>query len=555
MREPLSVLIVDDDDSYRSTLSDILLLNNWNVDEVGDGYKAIDLIRQKFYDAILLDINMPGIDGIKTFTEIKNIQPNAVVFMITAYNADKVRDLLDTGVTTVLQKPFDVEKLAEMISRAEKKGVVLIADASDTDRQTLLSLLGTKGYRAFVAKTGAEAIAYAKNNEIDIVLIDMKLPDMDGPAVIEQIKKEKPLISIIATTDESLDGIMDSLTKKGAYSCILKPFDAEIILHEINTLVENRSSLKDPDSLSEARPPKLLLVEDDDGIRETTAAILEEKGYDIKTAASLDEAVAVIQAEVFDLVMSDLSLGTGSGLSLVDPVRKKDPSTIFLLITGMGTMETALEAIKKDVDEYILKPIEPAELVHKVRSYLEKQRVKKEKEALVKQLKQSNVKLMEMARIDELTGAFNRRYMFELLHTEMQRAKRQGTLLCLMMVDVDSFKKYNDTYGHPEGDKLLKEIVTLLKGSLRQYVDQVFRYGGDEFTLLVPNITAENSAALAGRISARVNDALKDKCVGISIGVSTLEGANKRFSLNAFIHDADKKLYEAKKLGGGKAVS
>ena len=500
MGEALSVLIVDDDDSYRSTLSDILLLNNWNVDEVGDGYKAIDLIKQKFYDAILLDVNMPGIDGIKTFTEIKNIQPNAVVFMITAYNADKVRDLLDTGVTTVLQKPFDVEKLAEMISRAEKKGVVLIADASDTDRQTLLSLLGAKGYRAFVAKTGAEAIAYAKNNEFDIVLIDMKLPDMEGLAVIEQIKKEKPLISIIATTDESLDGIMDSLTKKGAYSCILKPFDAEIILHEINTLVENRSSLKDPDSLSEARPPKLLLVEDDDGIRETTAAILEEKGYDIKTAASLDEAVAVIQAEVFDLVMSDLSLGTGSGLSLVDPVRKKDPSTIFLLITGMGTMETALEAIKKDVDEYILKPIEPAELVHKVRSYLEKQRVKKEKEALVKQLKQSNVKLMEMARIDELTGAFNRRYMFELLHTEMQRAKRQGTLLCLMMVDVDSFKKYNDTYGHPEGDKLLKEIVTLLKGSLRQYVDQVFRYGGDEFTLLVPNITAENSAALAGRI-------------------------------------------------------
>jgi len=262
-----------------------------------------------------------------------------------------------------------------------------------------------------------------------------------------------------------------------------------------------------------------------------------------------------MQAQAFDLVMSDLSLGTGSGLSLVDPVRKKDPSTIFLLITGMGTMETALEAIKKDVDEYILKPIEPAELMHKVNSYLEKQRVKKEKEALVKQLEQSNVKLMEMARVDELTGAFNRRYMFELLHTEMQRAKRQGTLLSLMMVDVDRFKKYNDAYGHPGGDKLLKQIVTLLKGSLRQYVDQVFRYGGDEFTLLVPNITAENAAALAGRISTRVNNALRDKGVGISIGVSTLEGANKRFSLNEFIHDADKKLYEAKKASGGKAVS
>ena len=265
MREALSVLIVDDDENFRSTLSDILLLNNWNVDEVGDGYKAIDLIKQKFYDAILLDVNMPGIDGIRTFTEIKKIQPNAVVFMITAHDADKVRDLLDTGVTTLLQKPLDVEKLAEMISRAEKKGVVLIADASDTDRQTLLGLLGTRGYRAFVAKTGAEAIAYAKNNDFDIVLIDMRLPDMDGLTAIEQIKKEKPLISIIATTDESLDGIMDSLTKKGAYSCILKPFDPEIILHEINTLVEKRSSLKGLDSLSEARPPKLLLVEDDGG--------------------------------------------------------------------------------------------------------------------------------------------------------------------------------------------------------------------------------------------------------------------------------------------------
>jgi two-component system cell cycle response regulator len=298
---------------------------------------------------------------------------------------------------------------------------------------------------------------------------------------------------------------------------------------------------------------KILVVEDSVFIRETTLAILTEDGYSVKGAATVAEALRFIENDSFNMVISDLTLEQGSGLELVDPVRKKDPSTIFLIMTGAGTMETALEAIKKGVDEYILKPISPPELSHKVETYLDRQRMKKEKEALVGQLEKLNAKLLELVKVDELTGVFNRRYLFEQMHIEVQKAVRQRRRITLMMCDVDGFKKFNDTHGHLEGDELLKKISGLLRLSTRQYVDQVFRYGGDEFAILIPEIDLETAKMIGGRIVSNISKHLKDKGISMSVGVANVASEDIH-SLNEFVQEADGKLYEVKKQGGNKMI-
>jgi len=552
LNKKLAVIIIDDDDNYRETLSDILSFNDWDIDTASDGYKAINMVRQKQYDVALLDVNMPGIDGVETFKELKKIRPDMIVFMMTANNIDPLKNLLEKGVSTIMQKPFNVEEVVKMISGVRKKAVVLIVDDSEADRSTLSEILSAKGFDVLAASQGLEALETLKTKDVDVVLLDVRLPDMDGVTVLERMKKIKPTLSIIAITGYSLDGIIDTMSKKGVYTCLLKPFDIELLINEINTLVDRKvaESERETDDLL----PEILLVEDNDSIRQTMAAILEEQNYNVKAAASLDEALALVDKEYFNLVISDLSLGDASGLSLVEPVRKKDASTIFLLVTGAGSMETALEAIKKDVDEYILKPVEPGELVHKVKTYLEKQKMKKEKEKLVNQLEASNTKLLELVKIDELTTLFNRRYLFEQLHAEMQRAKRQHKSLALMMCDVDGFKIFNDKNGHIEGDRLLKEIAFMLKASVRQFVDQVFRYGGDEFSIVVPEIDLDSAMRLAERVVSKVVDGLKGKGVGISIGVAVYSEREQDMSLNELIHAADKKLYESKRAGGKRAT-
>jgi len=124
-------------------------------------------------------------------------------------------------------------------------------------------------------------------------------------------------------------------------------------------------------------PPRILVVDDDYNIKETMKDILEEEGYIVETADSLSKAQEIIEKENFNVIISDLSLGEYSSLSLVELVRRKSPRTIFILITGQDKLDADLEATKNDVDEYILKPIQPNELIHKIKIHLEKQMLTK----------------------------------------------------------------------------------------------------------------------------------------------------------------------------------
>jgi diguanylate cyclase (GGDEF)-like protein len=166
---------------------------------------------------------------------------------------------------------------------------------------------------------------------------------------------------------------------------------------------------------------------------------------------------------------------------------------------------------------------------------------------VVARLRMQQASLERFATVDELTGSPNRRIFLERLRSEIDRCSRLDTLLCLVFVDIDFFKRVNDEYGHQVGDAVLKEIYARLEESLRPY-DFVGRYGGDEFVMALPGTDAEGGVAAAERLRLSVREGAHGKPAGvtISLGVAQLE---KGMDADQLLGNADAALYRAKDRG------
>jgi len=159
-------------------------------------------------------------------------------------------------------------------------------------------------------------------------------------------------------------------------------------------------------------------------------------------------------------------------------------------------------------------------------------------------------KLKQLTVTDDLTGLFNQRYFFEQLRREMERASRKGTRFSLCIFDLDKFKKYNDTRGHLAGDNLLKAVGRLVSKEIRTKIDTAFRYGGDEFVLILPDTSLVQAGSLVDRLRAAIHQEFKG-AVGISAGVSEYaDGLGEK----EFIESADQRMYEAKRQGGNRVI-
>ena len=194
-------------------------------------------------------------------------------------------------------------------------------------------------------------------------------------------------------------------------------------------------------------------------------------------------------------------------------------------------------------------------LVHRLRvRALERRR--RELEAKVaertEQLEAANATLRELAVVDDLTGIANLRGFREHLHRELRRAARHGGRLALLMIDIDHFKAYNDTFGHPVGNVCLRQVATTLSASLHRAGDMVARFGGEEFAVVLVDIDEEGAALVAERMRSGVeglgvsHPTTAAGCVTISVGVATTAAGGDAKSL---IDRADDALYQAKQSG------
>jgi diguanylate cyclase (GGDEF)-like protein len=162
-------------------------------------------------------------------------------------------------------------------------------------------------------------------------------------------------------------------------------------------------------------------------------------------------------------------------------------------------------------------------------------------------------RLEQRSRIDELTGLFNRRHFEERLKEEVSRQTRYGDVFSIFMLDLDNFKTYNDTYGHPAGDILLGQMGKIVKGSVRN-VDQAFRYGGDEFVIILPRTTREDAYVVAERVRVQIAKRMEKQAIAVTASIGLASYPADGVVAEELVHVADNALYHAKRAGGNRIL-
>lgn len=237
-----SILVVDDLRSIRLTLGGILEDKGHDVVTVENGYQAIEAVRKRHFDVIFMDIEMPGIDGVQTFREVRKIDSKTAVIMMTAYSVeDLVKEALEEGAYAIVYKPFEVDRIIAIIEELlHEKILILVVDDQFADRETLKEILEDKGYRVATAQDGAEAIEMVKSHHYDIIFLDVRLPGMDGVGTFEQVKKIDPEATVIMMTGYTEEDLVKRAITQGAYTCIYKPFDVEKVIMLVEDTARER---------------------------------------------------------------------------------------------------------------------------------------------------------------------------------------------------------------------------------------------------------------------------------------------------------------------------
>jgi DNA-binding NtrC family response regulator len=228
MSNQTNVLIVDDDENFRNTLSKILGKKGYLTTIAENGQRAIDLVKEKSFDVIMMDIKMPVMDGVEAYKHIKLICPSTVVIFMTAFSIeDLVKDTIRDGAYAVIKKPFDIDTVVNMIEKSQTGALLAVVDDDPNIGKTMKDVLEMKGYSITTCRTGEEAIALARDRPRDIFFIDMKLPVLNGLETYLEIRKINPETVVVMMTAyrQEMDELVRQAIERGAYSCLYKPFD------------------------------------------------------------------------------------------------------------------------------------------------------------------------------------------------------------------------------------------------------------------------------------------------------------------------------------------
>lgn len=286
---------------------------------------------------------------------------------------------------------------------------------------------------------------------------------------------------------------------------------------------------------------KVLIVDDAPDTLEIIQKLLHYEGYDVAMASTGEEGVKRVEKEKPDVILMDINLPGIDGTEALRRIRIINPLQCVIMLTAFATVDNAIGALKEGASDFVKKPFENEHLIHIVNQCVEKYKTLKEKEKLEEEVRRLSV-------TDDLTGLYNHRHFFKTLEVELVRLRRQKTSLSLVMFDLDNFKSYNDRYGHLGGDKVLKRVGEIVKHSIRHNVDSGYRYGGDEFAVLLIGASMDRAMAIAERIRSSIEQT-EFQNITVSVGLSEYRG---HLDLEGFVKSADDAMYTAKHSGGNR---
>ena len=454
---------------------------------------------------------------------------------------------------------------------------ILLIDDDNHLRRTLSDILRVNGYDTVIAKDGAEGLALFEQNPINLVLIDLMLPDMPGLNILERIKADRPTTeAIILTGNASLDTAIEA-TNRGAFSYLVKPYEIDQLILNVKRAIEKQQAEEKiiSNSLELQRINTELKA-----LHEVSLAISREIDLD---RLLLEVLHTLVEIEIFRFERKGMVFLTGDdGLRLISHIGFSEVEMEHCRNTRIGDCLCGLAVASGEIiisgnshtdkhhcisnqcippHGHIILPLKTRNTVLGVLALFIQADIEVDEQG-IKLLTTiahqigiaiNNAKQYEEAKSfslhDPLTGLPNRRSLQIQMDKSIETAKRYGEKLSVIMLDIDHFKNYNDMYGHLEGDRMLVKLASILSHEIRNS-DYVFRYGGEEFLAILP----QTDLNLAWEVAERLRKSVETEAgITISLGVSSY--LEIMLESEHLINCADSALYKAKQEGRNRVVA
>jgi len=450
---------------------------------------------------------------------------------------------------------------------------ILVVDDIPANVKLLEARLLAEYFDVLTAGDGYQALAICERNQVDLVLLDIMMPGMDGFEVCERLKANPKTSHIPVVMVTALDQSADRVRglKAGADDFLTKPVNDLQLISRVKSLLRLKT-LSDElriraetaqtmgiDELlrtGEGRGDEsgqVLLV---DGRANSQERIIKALKPIADVSAISDPQAALFEASEtpFELVIVNANFDNYDPLRLCSQLRSLERTRFLpiLIITEQGDDDMVIRALELGVNDYIVRPVDPNELVARSLTQMRRKRYNDRLRASVKQT-------IELAVTDPLTGLSNRRYLDNHLSTLFNRSMARGRPLSVLITDIDRFKLVNDTYGHDAGDDVLREFARRIRSTVRG-ADLACRYGGEEFVVVMPDTSPEVAAAVAERLRSVVETVpFLLKSTGQELNVTASFGISSRISSiltpGQLMKQADLALYEAKTGGRNRVVA
>ncbi len=492
----------------------------------------------------------------------------------------------------------------------QDRGSILVVDDIPENLRLLIKLLSVQGYKVRVTTNGRLALKSAFLVQPDLILLDVKMPDMNGYEVCERLKQDETTCDIpiifLSISDDVIDKIKAFTV--GGVDYITKPFEAIEILARIENQLRLRQlqyQLKQQNIRLQQEIKERQYAEEQARKKAQQEQLIRRLNERIRQSLQLENILQVAVTEVQQLLEIDrvfvyrFNFGW-QGDIIVESVSQTMFSLMGYYFYDSCWHEQAIQWNQPD-DVQVINDVDSEDLTCCYTEFLEGLKVRAsitlpillgeglwglfllhqchqpriwdsweigllqqltsqlsiaiQQSELYQKLQASNLELKRLITLDGLTQVSNRRRFDEYLEQEWYRSQREKFPLSLILCDADYFKNYNDYYGHLAGDDCLKKIATVLKRAAKRSTDLVARYGGEEFALLLPNTEIPGAIKVAELIQADLEKLqITHICsevspyMTLSLGISSMIPA-AGFSCNTLIQAADKALYRAKNQG------
>ncbi len=449
---------------------------------------------------------------------------------------------------------------------------VLVVDDLIPNVKLLEAKLRAEYFEVSGAFSGLEAIEKAESEQPDIILLDVMMPGIDGFETCRRLKASSRTCHIPVVMVTALDQAEDRIAglEAGADDFLTKPVEDVALFARVRNLsrlkiltddlrqrnaqgaelgILTNSQLAEFDDLDST----ILFIDNLNAVDSPILDGLPEK-YKVIVETDPISALQILRSDTVDLIVINMALEDHDPLRLCSTIRSLEQTrhTPLLALVRQGDTRKLVRALDIGVNDYLMRPVNKEEMAARIRTQVRRNHY-------IASLRNSFHASLEMAITDELTGLYNRRYFSNHLSSLFERSEAQELSLSTLILDIDHFKKINDTYGHDVGDAVLVELATRLERNVRG-IDLACRYGGEEFVILMPETDMAYARMIAERlredIASRPIEIKGDKPqslnITVSIGLATTDWSDGNESPQRLVKRADDALYRAKETGRNK---